>query len=423
MIDMNVSTATRWGLNAAILLSIVLALYLGKSIFIPTVISLLLAAMLWPTATWMHQAGVPVPWLSLRRTAPWLVPTIARARFPWSLACLTVVTGFVLLVVLLLLAFGLGFSKIILDLGDRTTQDRVYVDFRIKLAKISPAILQDEEYFPESPDKSKVMASIRGFFSFENSQSFRSVIADVLGYGGNFIWQSILIMFILLFLLLEGKMLTRRFVEIFGTGAHVQGKAVEALKDMAYQIRAYLVWRTIINFGMGAFLGIVYQVLGLKLAWTWALLTAVLWYIPYLGPIAAGVPPILDAFVSSDTPWIAVGILSFYTVFVVLEGYVVVPVVMGRSMEMNATTVMLACLFWELVWGSPGLFLAMPLMAAVKAVCHHVPDWRPWANLMSSHEELPEEKEPPGGGPLPDGRDTDTRLATAQREGEALTHE
>jgi predicted PurR-regulated permease PerM len=192
---------------------------------------------------------------------------------------------------------------------------------------------------------------------------------------------------------------------------------------MAYQIRAYLVWRTIINFGMGAFLGIVYQVLGLKLAWTWALLTAVLWYIPYLGPIAAGVPPILDAFVTCDTPWIAVGILSFYTVFVVLEGYVVVPVVMGRSMEMNATTVMLACLFWELVWGSPGLFLAMPLMAAVKAVCHHVPDWRPWANLMSSHEELPEEKGPPVGGPLPDGRDTDTRLATAQREGEALTHE
>ena len=41
---------------------------------------------------------------------------------------------------------------------------------------------------------------------------------------------------------------------------------------------------------------------------------------------------------------------------------------------MNATTVMLACLFWELVWGSPGLFLAMPLMAAVKAICYHVPE-------------------------------------------------
>src|ERR1700731_5306626 len=59
---------------------------------------------------------------------------------------------------------------------------------------------------------------------------------------------------------------------------------------------------------------------------------------------------------------------------------------MGRSMELNATTVMLACLFWELVWGLPGLFLAMPLMAAIKAICAHVPGWRPWANLMSSSE-------------------------------------
>jgi hypothetical protein len=35
----------------------------------------------------------------------------------------------------------------------------------------------------------------------------------------------------------------------------------------------------------------------------------------------------------------------------------------------------------------------MPLMAAVKAVCSHVPDWKPWANLMSSHEEIPEASE------------------------------
>jgi hypothetical protein len=55
-------------------------------------------------------------------------------------------------------------------------------------------------------------------------------------------------------------------------------------------------------------------------------------------------------------------------------------------MDLNATTVMLACLFWELVWGMTGLFLAMPIMAAVKSVCMHVPDWRPWANLMSAHE-------------------------------------
>ena len=73
-----------------------------------------------------------------------------------------------------------------------------------------------------------------------------------------------------------------------------------------------------------------------------------------------------------------------YVAWVVIEGYFVVPVLMGRSMELNATTVILACLFWDLLWGLPGLFLAMPLMAGVKAICENVPDWRPWANLMST---------------------------------------
>jgi predicted PurR-regulated permease PerM len=169
----------------------------------------------------------------------------------------------------------------------------------------------------------------------------------------------------------------------------VRSKVGVALTDMSNRIRSYLVWRTIINFSMSLFLGLVYHVLGLSQPWTWALMTAVLWYVPYIGPILAGVPPVLDAFVSCDSPWVSIGILVFYIAFVTLEGYFIVPVVMGRSMELNATTVMLACLFWELVWGPAGLFLAMPLMAALKTVCTHVPDWQPWANLMSTRDEPP----------------------------------
>jgi predicted PurR-regulated permease PerM len=115
------------------------------------------------------------------------------------------------------------------------------------------------------------------------------------------------------------------------------------------------------------------------------MLAAVLCYIPYIGTILAGVPPVLDAFVFVD-PATALIILVFYTVVVTVEGYLIVPLVMGRSMNLNATTVLLACLFWDLVWGTPGLFLAMPLMAALKAVCMHVPGWRPWANLMGTDD-------------------------------------
>jgi predicted PurR-regulated permease PerM len=186
---------------------------------------------------------------------------------------------------------------------------------------------------------------------------------------------------------------------------------VNALQDIAMQIRAYLVWRTIINFALAIFLGMVYQILGLSQPWTWALITAVAWYVPYLGPIVAGIPPVLDAFVSCESPWVAIGILIFYILVVTLEGYLIVPVVMGRSMELNATTVMLACLFWELVWGTSGLFLAMPLMAAIKTICAHVPDWQPWANLMSTRDDEPPEK---GKKDFDDSYIEDTQLLTPE---------
>jgi len=167
---------------------------------------------------------------------------------------------------------------------------------------------------------------------------------------------------------------------------------------MANQVRNYLVWRTIINLTLAVVMGSVYQVSGLSQAWTWAILLAILNYIPYLGPVLASVPPFLDAFIFND-PVTAVVITVIFWVVIVIEGYLIVPLVMGRNMDLNATTVMVACLFWDAVWGPTGLFLAMPIMAGVKAILNNVPEWRPWANLMSTNENIPAQPAQPDGTP------------------------
>jgi len=73
---------------------------------------------------------------------------------------------------------------------------------------------------------------------------------------------------------------------------------------------------------------------------------------------------------------------------------------------------MLACLFWELVWGATGLFLAMPIMAGVKSICTHVPGWWQWANLMSSEEVVaPPEPGTPIAPPRATGSSPEIQLA------------
>jgi predicted PurR-regulated permease PerM len=342
--------------------------------------------MLWPGVQYLHRRGVPLPALRLRDGFPWVAPCLRRLCVPWAFACTFVVTLLVAVALVIALGFSVAVPRILQSLPNTPAREQaVYSRFRARIERLSPVPL-DAHYLPPEAENSQAFQYIKGALDPKQPFIFNALLR-VAAYGGSWLWESILIMFLLLFLLLEGRMLTRRVVEIFGPGLEAQGKAVEALQDIASQLRAYLVWRTIINFAIALLLGLVYYCLDLSQPWTWTLLTAVLWYVPYLGPILAGVPPVLDAFLSCDSPWVSVGVLFFYVAVVVVEGYLIVPLVMGRSMTMNATTVLLACLFWELVWGTAGLFLAMPLMGAVKAVCSHVPDWKPWANLMDSRED------------------------------------
>jgi AI-2 transport protein TqsA len=403
------SGATRWGLTGALILALALGLYLGKSIFIPLVLALLLAAMLWPAANWLNH-GITIPGIGFKAVFPWLERRgTMTLSISWVTSCVVMVVFLVGLTLVLPLCLGFAITRIAQDFPkDEVEQQKAYEKFREKVSDLLPGLAS--EAFPKDAEKSVVFTTVKSWLD-PHQDTFKQAMWTGGQYSLNWIWQWILIMFILLFLLLEGRMLSRRVVGIFGPSPQVQSKVVAALEDMATQVRTYLVWRTIVNFGLAIVLGCFYKwVIGLSQPWTWALLTAILCYIPYLGPIAAGVFPIVDAFITQDLLMAGI-VLLFYVLVITLEGYFIVPVVMGRPMRLNATTVLLACLFWELVWGTPGLFLAMPLLAVLKTVCIHVPGWQAWANLMSTedHETKVDEESPED-----DGKYDDTQVLTSE---------
>jgi predicted PurR-regulated permease PerM len=365
------NAAGRIGLSVLLLLAGVVALHLGQSVFVPMLISLLLATVLGPAAIWLHRGF----------------------KIRWGVACITVVLSLVLANILVLAVFS---SSVLRLANQLTNEDKVlqmYKDFRVKLKKISPAE-PDAALFPEDP---KTVDDIGSLKYLKDAVPY--MVGQATKYTSMWSAEAIIILFITFFLLLEGSMLARRAVAIIGPSAEVQEKATAVLFEMAEQVRTYIVWRTIINLGLAVVMGSIYSMAGLSQAWTWAILLAILNYIPYLGPVLASVPPFLDAFILLD-PAVAVVITVVFWVVVIIEGYLIVPLLMGRSMNLNATTVMMACLFWEAVWGPTGLFMAMPIMAGIKAILYHVPEWRPWANLMSSAEDDPDQP-PPNAGPAP----------------------
>jgi AI-2 transport protein TqsA len=363
--NLNLTTATRYGLNVLALLGASVALKLGASIFIPVTISALLAAVLWQPASWFHQ----------------------KVKLPWFFACLLAITLLVVLGCVIFFGLASSIPALIEDLklSDTNRQKELYGKIRMMVIRVSPYPI-DDGALPADAEKSGFFQQIKS--AFEGPRVTDALI-ETLKVGGGLFWEMVLVLFIVLFMLLEGDMLARKIRAIFGPGGDAQRRVTGAIAEMGEAVRTYLVWRTIVNFVLAIVLGAVYKFAGLKQWYLWAVLTAVLTYVPYLGTIAAGIPPIFDALLLSDKPEAAIGILIFYVGLVTFEGYIIVPWVMGRSMNLNATTVMLACLYWDLVWGTAGLFLAMPLMAAIRAVCLHVEEWRPWGLLMGSDEDEP----------------------------------
>ena len=405
MFQLPSNRATRLGLNILILLAGGIALRLCQSVFVPLVIALLLACALAPVAVGLHR----------------------HLKIRWPLACITAVFGVIVFTVLISLVLFASVTGLVGELEPGKLSDTIDRLLK-KVNDVSPFAVptcaaeakagKDEpkgapgegndgpapaaDVMPPVVAAAPVVERPRFGPTEEQIKQFaRDKTPALLEHAGRlgmewlFLWFFIL--FLLFFLLLEGPTLARRLVDIFGPSAELKSKANEVLIETAQQIRTYIVWRTIVNFGLALIMGTLYQWGGLRQPWTWAILLAILNYIPYLGPFLAGFPALLDAFVYTDSFGMLTLLFVLYWAVIILEGYLVVPLVMGRSMDLNATTVMLACLFWELVWGMTGLFLAMPIMAGVKSVCVHVPGWWQWANLMSA-EEVAAPPEP--GGPV-----------------------
>ena len=88
--------------------------------------------------------------------------------------------------------------------------------------------------------------------------------------------------------------------------------------------------------------------------------------IPYLGPWLGAIPPLVYALVVDplSAVWVALLFLGIHQI----EGHVVVPKVMGTALRLHPLLVIFGLLAGAQIYGLPGVFLALPTLAALRAV-------------------------------------------------------
>lgn len=145
-----------------------------------------------------------------------------------------------------------------------------------------------------------------------------------------------------------------------------QEAVARAVHTIAQQMRIYLIASLTIGGFNGLVVYFVLSFLDVEPALVLAMLTVIGEFFPYIGPIAAAIPALILAFLVS--PLTALWVLLLYLGIQQIEASVLSPLILSRQMKFHPLSVAFAILTLGSLCGILGAFLAVPILAIVKAL-------------------------------------------------------
>ena len=197
---------------------------------------------------------------------------------------------------------------------------------------------------------------------------FSSGIVNFVGTITEIILSVAVLPFILFYLLKDGKNLPNYIVKLLPNRSRSEAKFI--LADMNHALSAYIRGQIFVAICIGILLFIGYLIIGLDYALLLAIIAMVTNVVPYLGPIIAIIPAIIIAFITS--PFMLVKLAIVWAVVQLLEGKVISPQIMGRSLDIHPITVIFVILTAGNLFGIIGIILAVPGYAVLKVIITHI---------------------------------------------------
>jgi predicted PurR-regulated permease PerM len=188
---------------------------------------------------------------------------------------------------------------------------------------------------------------------------------------------------LLLYLLLSsGDLFLKKLLKVIPQRADKRA-AIDILHFAESVVARYLVFSIVIAIGQGAAVGVALWALGMPDPLVWGLLTAALELIPYLGAVVMVILLTVSALTVFDSIGHAVLVPLSYLFISAIQNNVITPIVFSGRLRLNSVAVLIGVVFWYFVWGIPGAFLAIPIMAMLKALSDGIPKLKPLGEFLS----------------------------------------
>ena len=134
-----------------------------------------------------------------------------------------------------------------------------------------------------------------------------------------------------------------------------------------------------------------FSILGVHNALFFAFLCGLLEIIPFINNLTGTSITVLVAAVQGGSSPMLIGIIVTYGIIQFIQGWVLEPLIVGSQVKINPLFTIIALVVGQLVWGLPGIFLAIPLIAMIKIICDHIEPLKPYGFLIGETNDVKNE--------------------------------
>jgi predicted PurR-regulated permease PerM len=193
--------------------------------------------------------------------------------------------------------------------------------------------------------------------------------------------------FILLyFLLAGGDLFLQKLIKVLPHFSD-KVKAVEIARATEAAVSAYLSTALLINIVEGAVVAGVLWLLGMPNVLLWGALVALFEFMPYLGALAAVIVFTVAGLTTFDEVPRALLVPGSFLAINLLQANLVTPMLLGHRLTLNPVAIFIGLAFFFWIWGVPGAFLAVPLLASFKIFCDHIESLAAIGEFLGQRDE------------------------------------
>lgn len=348
------SSAARFAFNLHIILIVLILLYLGQVVLVPLAFAGLIALLLIPICNFFETQGFP-------RLYAALIAVILGLLF-------FIVTSYFI-------------SSQIISFKN---------DLPLIAQRLTYSLQELQKWIASKFDVGAT--NVQDFVDSTTNEilSNTSLLVSTTFLTISRIFFIVLIVPVYVFLILLYRKLIVDFIMASFKTEH-DGLVRDILSRTRGVVKGYIVGIFIETIIVAVLLWIGFVIIGVKYSILLALISALLKLIPYLGIITACILSMLVTLTTNSLNAVT-GVLIIQLIVHLVDGNFIFPAIVGSKVKMNALAIIVGVIIGSLLWGIPGMFLAIPILATLKVIFDSLDQFKPWAILLGDDPKIPKIK-------------------------------